>query len=170
VDFWDTGRRLQARWLQQAREFQEAFAQGRDQVRPGLTFVVALSKFAKGDASELIEHLRSDRELSPWRRELLAQVLEGQLDQVPREGHPPDEDAWQRAIMASVFYEQWRKENRRRGIKDHGHAGHMKDEAARFVIEELDPRPGLDLEAVRQRMDRSRSRRPQHSRIKSSQN
>ena len=67
--------------------------------------------------------------------------------------------------MASVFYEQWRKENRRRGIKDHGHAGHMEDEAARFVIEELDPRSGLDHEAVRQRMDRPKSRRPRSDQI-----
>jgi hypothetical protein len=40
------------------------------------------------------------------------------------------------ATVACYFYEDWRRENQKRGIKDYGHRGEMKDNAARAVVED----------------------------------
>jgi hypothetical protein len=40
------------------------------------------------------------------------------------------------ATMATYFYDAWRTENQKCGIADYGHRREMKDDAARFIVED----------------------------------
>ncbi len=163
IDYRTTGQSLREQWLNRLREFQRELEAAGERIRSHdlqRNFIYTLSQHAGGNSKFLIEYLRSDRPLAALEREYLAQVLEGVLDRKKGRGRPANKGVRDAAMQACVFYEMWRAENKRAGIKDYGVSNAMKDEAARFVIEELEPRsPQLNYEAVRELMDRSKSRR-----------
>jgi hypothetical protein len=41
------------------------------------------------------------------------------------------------ATLACYFYDTWRTENCKHGIQDYGHRGEMKDDAAKYVVEDF---------------------------------
>lgn len=156
------GCELAERWLQRkadfARDFREALRQPK--LHPRHDFVSALYQFARGDAQYLIAYLRSHRQLTSANREQLAQVLEGALVLKKKRGRPRDLAVHGAAVAAGGFYRAWLRENRQRGIKDHGQREAMKDEAIRFVVEELEPHsPPVGQAKVRDLLDRPKSRR-----------
>jgi len=55
----------------------------------------------------------------------------------PNNGRPRDETARTAATLACFFYEAWRGENEKRGLKDFGHRSAMKDYAAQAVVEDF---------------------------------
>jgi hypothetical protein len=127
---------------------------------PEDNFMITLTEHARGNSKFLVDYLRSDRPLSALEREHFAQALEGVLDRKRPRGRPLNRDKRTAAMQAIVFYKAWRVENKLAGVKDHGHSAAMKDEAAKFVIHELEPHsPPLDYATVRELMDRPRSRR-----------
>jgi hypothetical protein len=162
-DYRATGRSLREQWLNRQREFQRDLKAAVERIRsldPKDNFIHALSQHAGGESKFLIDYLRSDRPLAELEREYLAQVLEGVLDRKKRRGRPANSDARVAAMQARVFYRMWQAENKKAGIKDFGHRNAMKDEAARFVIDELEPHsPVPDYETVRELMDRPKPRR-----------
>jgi hypothetical protein len=163
LDYRSIGRSLRERWLRRQQELQQALKaafKNPPPHRPQHDFIRALIQHARGNSEFLIGYLRSQRPLSALDREHFAQVLESTLDRKSRRGRPLNRNARAAAMQATVFYREWRAENKQAGIKDHGHGDAMKDEAVRFVIEELEPHsPPLVCEIVRDLMDRPRSRR-----------
>ena len=55
----------------------------------------------------------------------------------PKNGRPLGAVSRAAATLACYFYDDWRRENQRQGIKDYGHRGEMKDYATRAVVEDL---------------------------------
>ena len=163
VDYRSTGSTLRKRWLKRQQELEQALIATIKKPRPHRPehdFIRALFQHARGNSEFLIDYLRSDRPLSALDREHFAQVLEGVLDRKKPRGRPLNRDERTAAMQALVFYRAWRAENKRAGVKDHGHSAAMKHEAAMFVIHELEPHsPPLDYAKVRELMDRPKSRR-----------
>jgi len=118
----------------------------------------------------------------PWRftrqnyRSWLMSLPERVSDE-PKNGRPLG-GSRTAATVACCFYNDWSSENQRRGIRDYGHRGEMKDYAARAVVEDFYAwRFGADIrpvylweigspknvesfiEVVRELMDKPKSRR-----------
>ncbi len=159
-DCQETGSRLQRSWLIAAARFDEFLGQAITNFRlpPELELLKAIYLCTRGKPSSLIEHLRSERPLSEIDREYLAQYFEGALDQTPKRGRPRLLEARTAAFEAGAFYDAWRKENKCRRVADHGQARAMKQEAVRFVLEELEPK-ALSMDAVLELLDRPKHRR-----------
>jgi hypothetical protein len=158
----EIGRKLADRWLQRGRELQQGFRQA--MLRPVLhskyDFIRALYQHARGDSRYLIEYLRSRRPLTSADREQFARVLEGVLSRKKKRGRPRDSVVRDAAFQANVFYRVWIDENRANGVRDHGHRDAMKNEAIRFVVEELELQsPTVDQEKVRELLCRPKCRR-----------
>ena len=52
-------------------------------------------------------------------------------------GRPRRETLRVAAALACRFYDAWRAKNREYGVRDYGHRGGMKEDAARFIVEDL---------------------------------
>jgi hypothetical protein len=124
----------------------------------------ALLLAVDGDATELKKYL-SDRPLNGYERQLIATLLEDYFATRKRyRGRPANFMPRVVAAAALHFYQDWRADNKTRGINDRGQSAAMKDEAVRFIIEELDPSlleklTESDQAAARELMDRPASRR-----------
>jgi hypothetical protein len=115
----------------------------------------------RGDATQLIEFLRSDKEfrVSDGERKWLAQFL--QRKPLPRTGRPPKTIQLQTCGLAKSLYLIWKEFNKQQGIPDWGFRDTMKDESCNYAIEIATSVWGVptpDFESVRQLMDRPRSR------------
>lgn len=154
----DPGRAVKDHWLA-TRPHPENLI-----VREDLSFWGAICVAVNGDVSPLADYLNSDRPLSRRDRENLALYVSGHWADYRRPGQPPKIMHKTIAAAALEFYEDWRQHNRAQCIRDRGQAGPMKDEALRFVIEELwQPHLGMIDDtaraAIRELMDRPKSRR-----------
>jgi hypothetical protein len=169
VDYQSVGRSLQKRVQERHQELQHeliAAVKGALVQHPEHDFVRALCQHARGNSEFLVQYLRSGRPISADQREQFAQVLEGVLDDKRKRGRPSHSNERSAAMQAGVLYKMWRDENKKAGVKDHGYGDAMKREAVRFVINDLEPRSQpLNAEAVRQLMDRPRSRRERKPQI-----
>lgn len=118
-----------------------------------------MREHARGDSSYLIAYARSGRPIYAEHREQWAQVLEGVLTKPKKRGRPHslENDA---ARGACAFFQAWQEANRADGINDWGSREKMREEAARFWCEELEPSsPPLKIEAVLALMSRPGRRR-----------
>ncbi len=155
-----TGERLRQEWLSWRHKpvLSEADVAGlMESIKRHPSFTLALHEHLRGDSAKLVDYLRSTRRLDAKERSDLADVLGGRYDRKPRRGAPRNRAAHGALVAAEYFYDWWLKENKRNGINDWGNRLLMKDEAIRVAIEveghEVDP------EAVRDLMDRPKSRR-----------
>jgi hypothetical protein len=132
--------------------------------REQLSFWGVICVAVNGDESPLIDYLRSDRPLSPRDRNNLALYLSGYWSDFPGRGRPTKITHKTVAATALEFYEDWRRYNRDHRTRDRGQAEAMKDEALRFVVEDLWPShlgtiDGTARAAIRDLMNRPKSRR-----------
>jgi hypothetical protein len=144
--------------LQEIREDQEMYRKAFADYAgsPRGQFEMAARQCAQGQPAALIDHLLSDRPLSSADRIILALLVKGKLGKSPP-GAPKDRKTRYAASRAVQFYEQWRLENKRLGVRDYRLSDSMKDKAAEIVIADLALR--VDFETVRDLMDRPDNRR-----------
>jgi hypothetical protein len=122
-------------------------------------FEKALRAYANADSSRLIEILRS-RPISIDEQEELADELE--FPEPPKKGRPRNEAMQWAAHTAAIIYRRWKRLNNREGINDWGLGDDMKNQSCLYAIELGAPWKGReqpDVEAVRQLLDRPKSRR-----------
>jgi hypothetical protein len=78
---------------------------------------------------------------NPWRftSEEYGRWLKSQppVDDEPKNGRPLGVGLRGAATVACYFYDDWRRENQKRAIRDYGHRSEMKDYSARAVVEDL---------------------------------
>jgi hypothetical protein len=100
-------------------------------------FELAILALAKGDATKLIECLRSDRPIE-FDRKQLARLLEQAKTAAarPRGGPHYHRGIHSAAALALALYKMWQEENLRRGVKDRGCSEYMKDEAAKVILDQ----------------------------------
>lgn len=67
-----------------------------------------------------------------WSINLPEERYDGDLN-----GRPRRETLRVAAALACRFYDAWRAKNQEHGIRDYGRRGEMKDDAARFIVEDL---------------------------------
>jgi hypothetical protein len=117
------------------------FEYARKELRPGAEFVplwIPAEWFKFGFVNgyeperwltwgEQFKRLTPEERLE-WRKESFAR------DDEPKNGRPFGGATRQAATIACWFYEAWRKENQRSGIKDYGRRGEMKYLAAEFIV------------------------------------
>jgi len=151
----ESGARLQKAWLASTAQLNQQWLA--DSTRKPPPFILAIFRCADGEPEDLIQFLRSELPIERFHREWLAHYFERFLDDRPIRGRPRNRNLRSVALSTSRFYQAWREENKRQGIKDHGQAGAMKEEAARFVVEELEP-ANVSIEAVLELLDRPKHR------------
>ena len=86
------------------------------------------------DRSALIRYL-SERPLGMQEQFALAQILKLKSPEAKKGGRPRERPTVVSEAVASAFYQNWRRINKRKGITDHGHRREMKDYSARFAVE-----------------------------------
>ena len=119
--------------------------------------IAALRQAAKGDPTSIVDWLGSDRPLSSSFRRFLLDYFRGEF--APQRGEPRDDLRDMLTTYAERFFREWREENKRLGISDHGHRAEMREEAIRFTQERFFIFEKIDPEKVRDLMNRPRSRR-----------
>jgi hypothetical protein len=174
----DTGRKLAEERAEEHQNMRRLVAEIASRVMaepheaPTREWSDAVHAACNGDPSRLVEYLRSERALTRTDRDLLATFLPSML----KKGRPGKDEVKSLARVALVFYQEWKQLNRRLGIRDHGHADDMKQQACRVALALMNTDPwrvalGLPpvlnpastvpptVEAVRELMDRPKSRR-----------
>jgi hypothetical protein len=94
-------------------------------------FVAALDACSDSDMSPLADYVASDKPLSAEERRVIARKLPKR-----KAGRPKDTQLRAAASVAWDFYQEWRDQNKRLGISDHGHGDEMKAYAARWNVED----------------------------------
>lgn len=120
------------------------------------SFTLCLLDYYNGDPANLIEYLRSGREMPDDFREQLAEAISNFHTKKPKRGRPKDRALRHALVAAQWFFQRWRAENDRQGINDWGHREDMKDESIRTAIEI--ERHDVADEDVRALMDRATCR------------
>jgi hypothetical protein len=139
----------------------------RDAIRvPGVEhempkFSKAIYGYLEGDHTEIVV----SHQLSRDDQAELAWALEERAR--PKLGRPPTPEHMDRKLMAELalsFYDDWKKENARLGIRDWGHRKEMKRQACEFVYEYTDEMTGstsssADVDAIEDLLSQPKSRR-----------
>jgi hypothetical protein len=139
---------------ERGREFVSSYAKWElSSTSDGATLDIPIAWFAEGflkDRARFTKHKVTPEEY--WSRYLTrdwywsryanpdskrSYPLDDFADDDPQNGRPRDEASRQAATVACYFYEAWRCENEKRGLKDHGNRREMKDYAAQAVVEDF---------------------------------
>jgi hypothetical protein len=71
------------------------------------------------------------------RKRAQSRIESSHYDRDDLNGRPRGEATRAAATIAHYFYDEWVRENRKRGIVDYGHRGEMRDYAAEAIVEDF---------------------------------
>lgn len=157
----ELGKNLQQYWIDVFQKFRKNgpadFRRHEAELADQHPFLNAVVQLNRGNRQPIIDYLRSDNPISSDDRADLAFYFEGGLSHKPRKGRKNGAEH-EAGLIAVKFYKEWKDMNRRHRVTDHGNSDHMKDEAARFVVEDYLPHWQADYETTRENMERGKNR------------